>query len=222
MAEKIEQEKPLAPGIHSIIVVDKRSHFPAEFISPRRRLCLKCCGCSTALLLILVVTILVLMITVFRVKDPTLKLNSLKIDGLDLLSNKTNGMIKGGLNLTMEADVSIKNPNVASFKFDEAEMEVLYNGTVVGEGRTPAGEAEARRTRRLSVWIVVMVDRLVGVKPFDSDFAAGSLAISTFTRMSGMVNIADVIKKSVVVKLNCTMNLNFTSQAIQDRNCRRN
>lgn len=219
MAEKTEQEKPLAPGIHSTIIdVDKRRPIPAAaFISRRRQLCLKCCGCSTALLLILVVTIIILMITVFHIKDPTLELNSLKINGLDWLSNKTNGH-----NMTLEADVTIKNPNVAAFKFDKAATEVYYDGTVVGEVGTAAGEAGARKTRRMSVWIDVMIDRIVGVKRFESDFVEGILVIGLYTRVSGKVKIADVMSKSVVVKMNCTMSWNLTSHVIQDRTCRRN
>lgn len=161
------------------------------------------------------------MITVFHVKDPTLKLNSLKIDGLDLLSNKTNLNQGGGLNLTLEADVSIKNPNAASFKFEEATTDVYYDGAVVGEVRTPAGEARARRTLRMSVLVDVVVDKMVGVKRFESDFIAWSFAVSMSTRINGVVKIADVVKKSVVVKMMCTMNLDLRTQAIQDRVCRR-
>lgn len=222
MAERREQEKPLAPATQPILFNKPQyTPFAAEFTSRRRQRYLKCCGCAAALLLILVFTILILTITVFHVKDPTLKLNSLKIDGLDLLSNNTNLNRGGGLNLTLEADISIKNPNAASFKFEEATTDVYYEGAVVGEVRSPAGEARARRTRTMSVVVDVMVDKMVGVKRFESDLIAGSFAVSTSTRISGVVKIADVVKKSVVVKMKCTMNLDLRSHAIQDRVCGR-
>ncbi|KAG6421372.1 hypothetical protein SASPL_117923 [Salvia splendens] len=68
MAERREQEKPLALAIPAN---SKLSPFPPEFISHRRHQCLKCCGCSAALLLILAVTTLILMLTIFHVKHPT-------------------------------------------------------------------------------------------------------------------------------------------------------
>lgn len=218
MADRKEQAKPLALAVHQFDV-NEHDAFPVDFMSRRRQKCIKFCGCSAAVLLILVVIILILMLTIFHVKDPVLKLNSVKIDGLNLLSSKNNFL--QGLNLTVVADVSVKNPNVASFKFDNTTTNVYYNGSLVGEVRTPAGQAKARRTLRMNVTVDVMVDKIVEVERFKSDLIAGILPLSTYTRISGKVKITDVIKRSIVVKMNCTMNVNVSSQAIQDRNCRR-
>ncbi|KAG6432372.1 hypothetical protein SASPL_103948 [Salvia splendens] len=68
MAERREQEKPLASAIPAN---SKLSPFPPEFISHRRHWCLKCCGCSAAFLLILAVTTLIHMLTIFHVRHPT-------------------------------------------------------------------------------------------------------------------------------------------------------
>ncbi|KAG6391087.1 hypothetical protein SASPL_148836 [Salvia splendens] len=211
MAERREQEKPLAPAIP-----DKLSPFPPEFISHRRQRCLKCCGCSAALLLILAVTILILMLTIFNVKHPTLEITSVKIDGLDSLSNNTN---KNNTNPMLVAGVSIKNPNAASFKFHDAATEVYYDGTLVGEGRAAAGEAGPRRTGRVDILVDLMVGRLVGVSRFESDLERGGLEISMYTRVKGMVKITDVIKRSFVVNITCGVNVDLRSQVVQDRSC---
>ncbi|KAI3468675.1 hypothetical protein Pfo_025338 [Paulownia fortunei] len=218
MAEKKEQVKPLAPAAHPIDI-DEHHAFPVEFTTRPYQKCIKCCGCSAAILLILVMIVLTLMLTVFRVKDPFMTMNSVKIDGLDIFNSST--ISPQGLNLTVVADVSIKNPNVASFKFDSTTTNVYYNGSVVGEVRTPSGQARARRTLRMNVSVDVMVDEILEVARFKSDLVAGILPLSTYTRISGKVKITDVIRRSVVVKMNCTMNVNISSQAIQDRNCRR-
>ncbi|KAG6414437.1 hypothetical protein SASPL_127159 [Salvia splendens] len=129
MAERREQEKQLAPAIPAN---SKLNPFPPKFILHRHHRCLKCCGCSAALLLILAVTTLILMLTIFHVKHPLLEIILVKIDGLNLLSSN---------NPTLVADVSIKNPNAASFKFHEAATEVYYDCALVGEGRAAPGEA---------------------------------------------------------------------------------
>ncbi|KAL8543560.1 hypothetical protein ACS0TY_004208 [Phlomoides rotata] len=216
MAEKKEQVKPLAPTSHRIDI-NKHDDFPVEFTSRRRRKCIKCCGCSVAVSLILVVTVLILMLTVLHVKDPLLKLNAVNIDGVDSLSGDPSGR-----NLTLVADVSLKNPNAASFKFENTTTYVYYGDSLVGEGRTPAGRVGARRSIRVSVLVDVMVDKIVEVESFKSDLSKGVLGISTNTRMSGKVKITGVSKKSVVVEMNCTMNVNVNvnRQVIEDRKCR--
>lgn len=217
MAERREQEKPLSPFTPPLAVDKRYTPFAAEFISRRRHRCLKLCGCSTALFLILAVTVLILMITVLHIRDPTLSLNSVKIDGLDSLSNNT----KSNLNLTLAAEISIKNPNSASFKFDESTTGVYYDGAVVGEVRVPEGEAAARKTRKINVFVDVKVDRIVGVSRFESDFVGGNFTLSVFTSLRGVVKIGGVEKRSLVVKLDCTMSVDLRSDDVRDLNCRR-
>ena len=146
MFAKELQLKPLAPAAHRISI-DEADR--ALSMALRRH---KCCGCAAALVLIQAVVVLILIFTVFQVKDPVLRMNSFKMDGLDL-SNPNSGR-----NLTVPADVSVKNRNVASFKFTNATLTTIYyDGVAVGEGRTPPGVARARRTLRLNVTIDVML-----------------------------------------------------------------
>lgn len=216
--EKKEQVKPLAPAAHHINIEDSDA-FSVEYMGGHHRKLIKFCGCSVAILLIIVTVILVLMFTVFHVKDPILKMSSVSIQGVDKLNSSTN--LGPGLNVTVKADVSIKNPNVASFKFDNTTTYVYYGGSVIGETRTPAGEARARKTLRMNVSIELMVDKIREVGRLKRDLDTGLLPISSYTRISGKVKITRAIKRGVVVKLNCTMNVNISSQGIQDRNCRR-
>ncbi|KAG6383422.1 hypothetical protein SASPL_156827 [Salvia splendens] len=65
------------------------------------------------------------MLTIFHVKHPSLEIISVKIDGLNSLSNNNNPKLVAG--------VSIKNPNAVSFKFHEVATEVYYDGALVGE-----------------------------------------------------------------------------------------
>ncbi|KAM7525818.1 hypothetical protein LguiA_015720 [Lonicera macranthoides] len=214
MAEK-EQEKPLAPAY---------TRTPTHFLStelknhrPRHRKFLLC-GCIAAVLLIIVVVILVLSFTVFHIKDPVMNLNAVQIQGLEFI-NATNILSDPTTNITVLADVSVKNPNVATFKYNEATTRLYYDGVLVGEARTPPGRAMARRTVRLNVTIDVMVNRLVAVPGLGSDLNAGALPVRSYSSISGRVKILNV-KKNVAVKMNCTMIVNVTSRSIQDQNCK--
>ncbi|KAK2973767.1 hypothetical protein RJ640_018975 [Escallonia rubra] len=213
-----EQEKPLAPTAYRISVPEDRAMSMELKRLYSNRYYVKWCGCISALFLILVVVVLVLVFTVFRVKDPVIKMNSAKIEGLDRL-NVSN--IDPSTNLTVIADVSVKNPNVASFKYENATTRLFYDGVVVGEARTPGGRAKARRTVRLNLTIDVMLGKILDVPRLGADLRSGVLPVSSYTSISGKVKIVNVIKRNVVVRLNCTMSVNITSRGIQDQHCRR-
>ncbi|RVX04055.1 Late embryogenesis abundant protein [Vitis vinifera] len=176
-------------------------------LPPRKYI--KCCGCITALILIQAVILLVLAFTIFRVKDPVIKMNGMRIGPLEL---------EDSTNLTLVADVSVKNPNVASFIFSNATTSITYNGTMIGQARTPPGKAKARRTLRMNVTVEIIPEKIMAVTRLLSSRA---INISSYTRIAGRVKIIKIIKKNVVVKLNCTMMVNLTSREIQGQSCKR-
>ncbi|KAF7151166.1 hypothetical protein RHSIM_Rhsim02G0236600 [Rhododendron simsii] len=215
MAEKKEQVKPLAPASHrQYFTDDNDAVFPLDSKKQRHRQYVQCCGCIVALMLIQAVVLLVLIFTVFRIKDPKLKMNSVRISSTNLSS------LTALTNITVTADVSIKNPNVAAFKFSNVTTTtVYYGGVAVGEGRNPPGVAAARRTLRLNVTVELAVGKLLEVARLGSDLRFGELNVSTYTRVGGRVKILGLFKKNVVVKMNCTMSVNVTSQEIRDQSC---
>ncbi|CDP12090.1 unnamed protein product [Coffea canephora] len=218
MGEK-EQAKPLAPASHRIHVEEgaEAQSMETKNYSSRRR-CIKCCGISTALILILATTMLVLAFTVFRVKKPVLTMNSVKVEGLDVAMEAN---FRLGTNVTLVAEVSMKNPNVASFKLDNSTTYLYYGGKMVGEAMTPPGHARARRTMHMNITVDILADQLLDVHRLWSDLQAGALPMGSYTRISGKVNILNIIKKRVVVRMNCTMTVDIHSQSMRDQECKK-
>ncbi|KAK9927083.1 hypothetical protein M0R45_024285 [Rubus argutus] len=191
-----EQVKPLAPSTRYSV----RSHYLEDDslpIKPSQAKYVRCCGLAAAMFLILAVMAIVLGFTVFHVKGPKIKMNGVTIEGLA----SANGTLP--TNITLLVDVSIKNPNVASYKYENTTTWVYFNGTEVGEGRIPAGVAKARRTMRMNMTVDIVPAKIV--------------AVPEFTKESREVIM---VKKNVVVELNCTMKYNFTSQGIQEDHCK--
>ncbi|KAF3439952.1 hypothetical protein FNV43_RR18230 [Rhamnella rubrinervis] len=184
----------------------------------RRRRFIKCCGSLLALIVILAVVVVILIFTVFRVKDPVIRMNKITIIKLELVNNT---IPKPGTNITITADVSVKNPNVASFKFSNTTSTLYYHGTVVGEGRGPPGQSKARRTTRMNITVDIITDRMLSNPNLQSDIGSGLLSMNSYSKVPGRVKILNVIKKHVVVTMNCTMSVNITSQAIQQQKCKR-
>lgn len=171
----------------------------------------------TAILVILVTAIIVLRFTVFRVKDPVIKMNGVTITKLELSNGTTP---KPGVNITLIADVSVKNPNVASFKYFNTTTTLYYDRQIVGEARNGPGLARARRTMRMNVTVDIIPDRMMANPNLNADVSSGILSMTTYTRVPGRMKIA-IVKRNIIVKMNCSITLNITSQQIQTQKCKR-
>lgn len=211
-----EQVRPLAPA------TDRPSsdHDEAALYIQKlkRKRCIKCCGIISALLLLQAIVVIILIFTVFKVKDPIIKMNGVTITKLELINNT---IPKPGVNMSLIADVSVKNPNVASFKYSNTTTTLFYHGSVVGEARGPPGKAKPRRTMRMNITVDIITDRLLSNPNLQSDVGSGLLTMSSYSKVPGRVKMLSIIKKHVVVKMNCTITVNISSQAIQDQKCKR-
>ncbi|KAM5572316.1 hypothetical protein ABKV19_012399 [Rosa sericea] len=213
-----EQVKPLAPSSrYSVRSHDLEDDVPSLHITKFSQRNYYCCGLAAAMFLILAVIAIVLGFTIFHVKGPRITMNGVTIEQLTITAN---GSLQTGSNITLLADVSIKNPNVASFKYENTTTLVYFNGTEVGEGRSPAGVAKARRTMRMNVTVDIVPAKILAVQEFFKESAEGVLTLTSFTRVHGKVKVV-MVKRNVVVELNCTMTYNFTSQGIQGDKCKR-
>ncbi|KAL3536765.1 hypothetical protein ACH5RR_000131 [Cinchona calisaya] len=215
MAER-DQVRPLAPASERQSSDDEEANL--YFKGDGKRRCIKCCGGIAAILLIQAIIVIILIFTVFKVKDPVIKLNGVKVDKFELINGTTP---KPGTNMSLTADVSVKNPNYATFKYPNTTTTLYYHGTVIGEARGPPGKSKARRTMRMNITIDFIMDRLISHPMLNSDVGSGLLPMSSFTRIGGRVNMLKIIKKHVIVKMNCTMAVNITSRTIQDQKCKR-
>ncbi|KAF7826109.1 late embryogenesis abundant protein [Senna tora] len=188
-----------------------------DYDNTARRRRLKCCGCVTIFLLLLIILIIILIFTVFKVKDPKIKMNGIEVTNLDL---NVNSRLQIRANMSLVADMSIKNPNAASFKFGNTTTTIYYHDTAVAEVRGPPGRAKARGTARMNVTVDVMADRLVGSSDFLREVSGGSLMMNSYSVVPGRVNVMNIVKKHVVVKMNCTITIDISTKSIKDMICK--
>ncbi|XP_050377683.1 uncharacterized protein LOC126794928 [Argentina anserina] len=211
-----EQVKPLAPtSRYNVRSHDLEDDVSSLHIKVSQRKYVQCCGLAAAMFLILAVIAIVLGFTVFHVRGPKITMNGVKIGQL----TNANGSLQTG-NITLMADVSIKNPNVASFKYENTTTLVYFHGTEVGEGRSPAGVAKARRTMSMNVTVDIFPAKILAQPEFAKESAAGALTMTSFTRVHGKVKVV-MVKRNIVVELNCTMTYNITSGDTQGDKCKR-
>ncbi|PHU09562.1 hypothetical protein BC332_21422 [Capsicum chinense] len=139
-------------------------------------------------------------------------MNGVTVEKLDLVN--TGGTIlpmpKPGSNMTIKADVSVKNPNFASFRYSNTTTTISYHDTVVGEARGPSGKSKARGTTRINVTIDIITDKIVSHPGLQNDITTGLLTMNSYTRVGGRVKLLNMIKKHVIVKMNCSITVNIT------------
>ncbi|XWS32118.1 hypothetical protein CRYUN_Cryun23aG0133500 [Craigia yunnanensis] len=211
-----DQVKPLAPASNLPTSDDGEAALHLKKV--RRKKCIKCCGCIATVMIFQAVVIIILIFTVFRVKDPVIKMNGVIVTKLELGNGTT---FKPGSNISLLADVSVKNPNVASFKYRNTTTTLYYYGTVVGDARGPAGRAKAQRTMRMNITVDIITDRLLASPNFVADLSSGTLTLSSYSGVGGRINMLNIIKKHVTVKMNCSMEVNISTQEIQEHKCKR-
>lgn len=205
MSER-DQVKPLTPS--SFTNSSRSSHNDQEAIltndrlkARRRRNYVQCCGCITAIVLIIVVTFLIFSFTVYNVKVPQLNLNSVTFINSTPQSNNYS-------NITLIADVSVKNPNLFTFRFGSSTTLIYYKGTKIGEVTSPPGKAKGRKTLRLNVTVEIMMK--MGEKDVN---------ISSFTKLGGKVKVLNLINRKVEVHMNCNVVYNMTSGSTHGKSC---
>nr|KJB24640.1 hypothetical protein B456_004G155000 [Gossypium raimondii] len=201
-----DQAKPLAPV--SDLPSSDDGEAALHLNQVRCKKIVKCLGSVAALAIILAVVIIILIFTVFRVKDPIINMNGVAVMRLELI----NGTIpKPGSNISVIADVSYRNTTTTLY----------YYGKVVGDARGPPGCAKARRTVRMNITIDIIVDRILACPNLVTDVRSGTLTMVSYSRVGGRINILNIIKRHVTVKMNCSMTVNIFSQGIQQQKCKR-
>ncbi|XP_008458164.1 uncharacterized protein LOC103497685 [Cucumis melo] len=211
-----DQAQPLTPATLDRLSSDN-GETELHLKRIQRKRFIKCCSFIAALLIIpTIVIIIILMFTLFQIKDPIIRMNRVSITKLELINNV---IPKPGSNVSLTADVSVKNPNMASFKYSNTTTTLFINETVIGEVRGPPGKAKARQTVRMNVTIDIVADRVLS--NLNNDVSLGKVRLRSFSRIPGKVKLLHLIGRNVVVKMNCTFVINIFSKSIEDQKCKR-
>uniref|UniRef100_A0A0E0MBT5 Late embryogenesis abundant protein LEA-2 subgroup domain-containing protein n=1 Tax=Oryza punctata TaxID=4537 RepID=A0A0E0MBT5_ORYPU len=181
----------------------------------RRRLC--CCLLVTlvVLLLVLAITLLVLFLTVLRVRDPTTHLVSTRLIGLSPRLSSLQ------LNATLLITVAVHNPNPASFTYATGgHTDLTYRGAHVGDADIDPGRIPSRGDGNVTMALTLQADRFAGdLTQLVGDVMAGSVALDASTRIPGRVAILGVFKRHAVAYSDCHLVLGVTEMGVRSQQC---
>uniref|UniRef100_A0ACD5X0Q6 Uncharacterized protein n=1 Tax=Avena sativa TaxID=4498 RepID=A0ACD5X0Q6_AVESA len=185
----------------------------------RRRRCLL--GTLGALLAIAVV-LLILFLTVLRVRDPTIRLVSTELTGVAprfaLLPAPSLR-----LNVTLLLTVSVHNPNPASFAYAEGgHTDLSYRGAHVGDAEIGPGAVPSRGDAEVRLALTLQADRFLAAgdaRQLAEDVEGGALPLDAATRVPGTVVLFGLFRRHAVAYSECSLVFAVAEMRVQSHQC---
>ncbi|XP_043694038.1 uncharacterized protein LOC122644710 [Telopea speciosissima] len=168
-------------------------------------------------LLFVFLLLLILGLTVFKAKDPTTTVDSVSVKSLQSKIDPPPST-KAYLNVTLKLDMSVYNPNKASFKYSDSIALIDYNGGLVGEAAIPAGTIPSDGTAGMNTTVTLLADRLLSDSKFYSDMVSDALPLFVSTKISGKVKVL-MIKKSIISNTACNITLKISNASVVNQEC---
>ena len=180
----------------------------------RRRCCCVCLLVSLGAAALLGVTLLVLFLTVLRVRDPTTR----------LVSSRVIGFAPGPdlqFNLTMLLTVGVHNPNRASFSYESGSAELWYRGVRVGVAGVDPGRIPSRGDGTMELEMTVLSSSFgAELAQLVRDMEAGAVPLDASARVPGKVGLlGGVLKLRVVAYSDCHVIFGVPEMKVRSQVC---
>ncbi|KAF7138336.1 hypothetical protein RHSIM_Rhsim07G0009600 [Rhododendron simsii] len=160
------------------------------------------------------VVILVFALVVMRVRSPEVEIDTAEVVGLI-------GGPSSHYNMTIAAQLKIKNKNFGDYKYERTAMNISHGGVTVGDGLILKGKADARDTETMLV-----TARVSSVVALSGETSSGILVLESKAALRGKVHLMKMwgmhfpmMKKRKVAEMNCVMGINLNSRVVQDMDC---
>ncbi|KAL0328530.1 UNVERIFIED_CONTAM: hypothetical protein Scaly_2285600 [Sesamum calycinum] len=153
-------------------------------------------------------------LTVFKPKHPITTVDSIAVSDLHFSIDVAE--LRVHLNVTLNANVTVKNPNRLDFTYANSSAFLIYRGKEVGEAAIPAGEIGGGAAQSLNLNLTLMADRLLSDSDFYSDVISGTLPLQTNVKLPGKLRL--LIDISIVSYASCDLEIHLASRSL-DQKC---
>ncbi|KAI9108385.1 hypothetical protein K1719_020576 [Acacia pycnantha] len=175
----------------------------------------KCFVFLLAAFVILCAITLVFASLVLRVKRPLLQFESVSVNHL----SHTTLQSSPSFNLTMVAQISVKNPNLGRFEYGNSSVKVLYGGSIVGDRELQSGRVKGRENRAINVSLNLRWDHVLSSGNLSSEILSRDFNLTAYTKLTGYVRLLKFFDKKRSTEMACLMRLNLTSNSVQNLQC---
>ncbi|KAG6551354.1 hypothetical protein Mapa_007140 [Marchantia paleacea] len=166
------------------------------------------CAILIGFIIVVVIIIVVLALTVFKVRDPEVTVNSLELTSFSLTFPPSGPM----LSFVLDIDVTVKNRNHASFKYQASTAYLYYRSVGIGSAPISAGKVGARSSTVIATQVTIDASAFIGNPNLPSDITAGVIPLLVTTSLPGQINVASIVKHHATSTANCQLSI-FTQTA---------
>lgn len=160
--------------------------------------------------------VLVFFLTIMRIRNLKVRVGFANVENLSLNSSSNSP----SFSIKLGAQVTIKNRNFGQYKFQRSNAIVSYRGNEVGDAVIYEGRARARSTKKVNITLNLNSEKASRSASLVSDINAGKITLSTYARLNGKVHLFKVIKRKKSAQMNCTMDVNTQTKAIENLHCK--
>ncbi|KAF5947345.1 hypothetical protein HYC85_013302 [Camellia sinensis] len=155
---------------------------------------------------------IVIGLTIMKVKNPKFRVRSATFETFNVTTSS--------FNMTMNAELGVKNPNFGPYKYHNTTVEFYYGVTLVGTAIVPKSKASLLKTKKFNVAVnLIAPPSLLSDTKLASDISFGLLPLSSQSNLRGKVELMLIMKKKKSTQMSCTMNVNIKTQQLQDVMC---
>lgn len=218
-AGEVEEDMPIRAGQveEDISMASSTQHQHQQSGGRSRKRRRNICLLVTAIMMTVGLILLILGLTVFKVKRPTMTFNSIALRNLDYSIDTAR--LRVLFNVTLEMTISIHNPNMVGFKYTNSTTFLRYRGDDVGEVPVIAGRIGAHDRRSLNITLTMMADRLLSNSTLYSDVISGSVPFQIYIRLPGKVRVL-FFNIHVVIYITCDLDIDLNERNLSNSSCR--
>ncbi|XP_074580714.1 uncharacterized protein LOC141837164 [Curcuma longa] len=175
--------------------------------------------CCLLVLIFLAVAALVLALTIFKIRNPSAALVSVRVVGASPHFSFLPPRVD--INVTLDLLVRLHNPNYVSFAHgSDGLIRLRYRGGQVGEAAVAPGRIPARGTEMIHLAAAVEVDRiLTDLGPLLRDIAAGEVGLDAEAWLPGQVTVPWFVKFHVQAAINCHVAFGVEDLRVRVQEC---
>ncbi|XP_027108629.1 late embryogenesis abundant protein At1g64065-like [Coffea arabica] len=160
--------------------------------------------------------ILIFTMTIMKVRTPRFRVRSATFDAFNVSRQPPNNRT---FNISMNAQVGVKNANFGRYKYQGTTMTFLYRGSQVGEGVIQKSSVGWRSTKKFNVAVQLTSDNFTSDSQLAADLNANILRLTSQAELKGKVALTFIFNKKKSAKMNCTMDVFLTTEQLANISC---
>lgn len=164
------------------------------------------------LLLVIIIVIVILALTVFKARAPRVQINAIDLETFSIGADS--------FTMSLLLDLTVHNPNRASFKYSEGVTRVVYYGDPVGQAVIPPGYIASEGNEYLSVLLYLEAARVLVNENLPGNILSGRLPVLATTTLAGTVTVLGVFKRHAVTTSDCDITVFVANATLQSFYCR--